>query len=415
MEKEGWAGRFFTVWTGQSVSLMGSQLVQFALIWWLTVETGSATILTVASVMGILPQVLLAPFAGALVDRWRRRRVIIMADGLMALLTLGLMALFALGSVNVILVLAALLLRSVLSGFHWPAMRASTSLMVPQPHLARINGLNESVRGLASIAAPPLGAVLIATLPMSTVLSVDVITAAIAISALLVVRIPEVRRGALRTGSSISTEIRDAWRHLSSWRGALTLMLVFMLINFMINPAFALLPLLTVQHFGGGAMQYAALESAAGVGMILGGLVLGVWGGTTRKVVTCMAATGLCGVGVLTIGLLPADGYVMAVAGCLLIGLTLPVINGTMVAIMQKGIRADMQGRVLSMLGAGVMAMSPVGLLLAGPISDTVGVQIWFIGGGVLMLLTAVGSTFMPVMARMEDRETEDVQLDPSP
>jgi len=415
VEKDRWARRFFTVWTGQAFSLLGSQLVQFALIWWLTVETGSATILTLASVMGILPQVFLTPFAGALVDRWKRRRVMIVADGLTALLTLVLMIMFALGSVGVVHIMAVLLLRSILSGFHWPAMQASTSLMVPKAHLARVSGLNESVRGMASIAAPPLGAVLIAALPMYIVLSVDIITALIAIVALLAVHIPEVRKAPVGSRSTISSELRDAWRYLCSWRGALLLMLIFMLINFLINPAFALLPLLTVQHFGGGALEYAALESMAGLGMILGGLVLGVWGGSSRKVMTCMAATGLCGVGVLTIGILPPNGYLVATVGCLVIGLALPIINGTIVAIMQRGIRADMQGRVLAILGAGVTAMSPVGLLLAGPLSDGVGIQVWFIGGGIVMLLTAVGSAFIPVITRMEDREVEEVQLETAP
>jgi len=415
VEKDRWARRFFTVWTGQAFSLLGSQLVQFALIWWLTVETGSATILTLASVMGILPQVFLTPFAGALVDRWKRRRVMIVADGLTAILTLVLMIMFALGSVGVVHIMAVLLLRSILSGFHWPAMQASTSLMVPKAHLARVSGLNESVRGMASIAAPPLGAVLIAALPMYLVLSVDIITALIAIIALLAVYIPEVRKATVDSRSTISSELKDAWRYLCSWRGALLLMLIFMLINFLINPAFALLPLLTVQHFGGGALEYAALESMAGLGMVLGGLVLGVWGGSSRKVMTCMAATGVCGAGVLTIGILPPNGYIVAAIGCLVIGLALPIINGTIVAIMQRGIRADMQGRVLAILGAGVTAMSPVGLLLAGPLSDGVGIQVWFIGGGIVMLLTAIGSAFLPVITRMEDREVEEVPLETAP
>lgn len=415
MEKDIWVRRFFTVWTGQAFSLLGSQLVQFALIWWLTVETGSATILTLALVMGIAPQVFITPFAGALVDRWKRRRVMIVADGLTALLTLALMMLFALGIVDVVHIMVVLLLRSILSGFHWPAMQASTSLMVPQRHLARVNGLNESVRGIASIAAPPLGAVLIAALPMYLVLSVDMITALIAIVTLLAVYIPEVRKAPMETRSTISSELRDAWRYLCSWKGALLLMMIFMLINFLINPAFALLPLLTVQHFGGGVLEYAALESMAGLGMVLGGLVLGVWGGSSRKVVTCMAATGLCGVGVLTIGVLPPNGYIIATIGCLVIGFALPIINGTIVAIMQRGVRADMQGRVLAILGAGVTAMSPMGLLLAGPLSDAVGIQVWFIGGGIVMLITAFGSVFMPVITRMEDREVEEVPLETAP
>jgi DHA3 family macrolide efflux protein-like MFS transporter len=416
MSTEGsWARRFFIVWTGQAFSLIGSNLVQFALVWWLTVETGSAIILAVASIMGVLPQVVLTPFAGAYVDRWSRKRVMIIADGLTAMVTVLLMLSFALGTADILQIMIILLARSTLSGFHWTAMQASTTLMVPEAHLARISGLNEAIRGLASIAAPPLGAVLIATLPMYAVLSVDVLTAAIAIFALVVVNIPEVRKAAEKAGVSVLSDMKDAMNYLRSWKGAVWVILIFMLINFLISPAFALLPLLTLQHFGGGAIEYAALESLAGAGMIVGGVALGIWGGTSRKIVTCMAATSMCGLGVGFIGLLPPTGYLWAAFGCLLIGLALPVINGTIVAIMQKGVRADMQGRVLAILGAGVAAMSPFGLLLAGPISEFVGIQAWFVVGGVVMVATAVGSMFIPALMHMEDREPEVVSLEPIP
>jgi DHA3 family macrolide efflux protein-like MFS transporter len=293
-------------------------------------------------------------------------------------------------------------------------MQASTTLMVPEDHLVRVSGLNESVRGLGSIAAPPLGAVLIAILPMQWVLSVDLFTAAIAILTLVLVTIPEVRRAEGRT-TSVRADLREAFIYLASWKGAVWLMVIFMFINFLINPAFALLPLLTLKHFGLGAIEYAAMESMAGLGMIVGGLVLGVWGGAHRKIVTCMAATGICGLGVGLIGVLPPEGYLLAVASCLLVGVTLSIINGSIVAIMQKGIRADMQGRALALLNSGLAAMSPSGLLLAGPISDTIGIQVWFIIGGVAMVFTALVSIFIPAIMRMEDREVEKVELEQLP
>ena len=131
-QKEKWYLPFFTIWTGQSFSLLGSQLVQFALIWWLTKTTGSATVLAVASLIGLLPQVFLGPLAGALVDRWNRRVIMIAADSLIALSTLVLAVLFYKGSVLVWQVYLLMFLRSAAGAFHWPAMTASTSLMVPR-------------------------------------------------------------------------------------------------------------------------------------------------------------------------------------------------------------------------------------------------------------------------------------------
>lgn len=409
-----WTRRFFTIWTGQAFSLMGTSLVQFALIWWLTIETGSALVLTMASIMGILPQVLLSPFAGVMVDRWNRKRTMIAADGLTALATLVLMLSFWLGTEEIWQIYLVLLVRSAFSAFHWPAMQASTSLMVPEEHLARISGLNESLRGLSSIAAPPLGAVLIAAMPMFMVLSVDVLTAAIAIIALLAVGIPEVHRAEAQSEVSLWGDIKEALAYMRSWRGAVAVTFIFMLVNFLIGPAFALLPLLTLVHFGGDAMEYATLESMFGIGMLAGGLFLGFWGGTKRKIITCMGATGACGIGVAAIGLLPPEGFIICVLCCLVIGAFLSLINGTIVAMIQKGIRADMQGRVFSLLGSGVAAMSPVGLLLAGPISAAFGIQPWFLMGGLVMIAVSVFSFFVPLIMRMEDREVEIVPLKPA-
>jgi MFS family permease len=156
---------FFTVWTGQAVSLLGSQLVQFALVWWLTETTGSATVLAGATIVALLPQILFSPFAGALVDRWNRRAVMIVADTAIALATLLLAALFALGIVEVWHVFALTFIRSLGGAFHWPAMQASTTLMVPQKHFARVAGLNQTLFGATNVISPPVGALLLQVLP----------------------------------------------------------------------------------------------------------------------------------------------------------------------------------------------------------------------------------------------------------
>ena len=168
-EREGktpavWQRRFFTIWMGQAFSLFGSQLVQFALVWWLTQSTGSAKVLAMASLAGILPQIFLSPFAGALVDRWNRRKVMIAADAGIALATISLAVLFALKAVEIWHIYALMFIRSLGSAFHWPAMQASTTLLVPEELLSRIAGLNQTLQGAANIAvsvecapqAPPI-------------------------------------------------------------------------------------------------------------------------------------------------------------------------------------------------------------------------------------------------------------------
>ena len=140
-----WAARFFTVWGGQAFSLFGSSLVQFALVWYLTKQTGSATVLATATLVAMLPQIVLGAFVGALVDRWNRRLIMIIADGGIALATVALIYLFLSGQVQIWHIYLILMIRSLGQAFHFPAMQASTSLMVPEKHLTRISGANQTL------------------------------------------------------------------------------------------------------------------------------------------------------------------------------------------------------------------------------------------------------------------------------
>ncbi len=179
--RKNWKVVFFTVWTGQAISLLGSMLVQFALIWHLTVEHQSATILATASLVGLLPQVFLAPFVGALVDRWNRRLIMIAADTVIAMATVVLAVLFALKVVEMWHIFLLMFIRAVGGAFHGPAMMASTSLMVPKEHLTRIQGINQMLNGGLNIVAAPLGALMLELLPMQAILGLDVVTAVLAI------------------------------------------------------------------------------------------------------------------------------------------------------------------------------------------------------------------------------------------
>src|SRR5690348_4611613 len=186
-----WGRRFFTIWSGQALSLFGSALVQFSLIWWLTQKSGSATVLAIATLVGMLPQIVLGPFAGALVDRWNRRLIMIFADGTIALFSLLLAYLFATEQVQIWHIYMVMAVRALGGAFHFPAMAASTPLMVPNEQLTRINGLNQALQGVNSLVAPPVGALLLGILPTQGILLIDVGTALIAIVPLLFFSVPE--------------------------------------------------------------------------------------------------------------------------------------------------------------------------------------------------------------------------------
>jgi DHA3 family macrolide efflux protein-like MFS transporter len=402
-----WQIPFFTIWTGQALSLIGSQLAQFALVWWLTETTGSATVLAAATLAAVLPGVMLGPFAGALVDRWDRRKVMLVADSFVALVSAWLAYLFWIDAMSVWHVYLAMLARALVGAFHWPAMQASTSLMVPERHLSRVAGLNQTIQGALNVVAPPLGAILLGLLPLQGIMGLDVATALFAIVPLFFVAIPQPEKttagGAGAAKTSLWREMRAGLRYVWGWPGLVSILIMAMVINFVINPAFSLMPLLVTDHFGGGPLQLGWLESAWGIGMVLGGLLLGVWGGFRRRVYTSLVGLVLGGLGIVGLGLAPSNGLWLALAALFVAGFMNPLINGPFFAILQTRVAPEMQGRVFTVVGSLSGAMQPLSLAVAGPVSDAVGVRIWYVVGGVIFALIGAGAFFVPVIVNIEE------------
>ncbi len=400
---------FFAVWTGQVFSLLGTELVQFALVWWLTTATGSATVLALATMMAVLPRVFVSPIAGALVDRWNRRLVMMLADGFSAVAVIVLAILFAFDAVEVWHVYAAMFIRASCGAFHWPAMQASTTLMVPEEHLARVAGLNQALQGVGAIVAPPLGALLLEVLPMQGVLAVDVLTAIVAISPLVFVHVPQPDRSNVLEETcrpSLVSDLQLALRFLRDRRGILMVIGIGVLVNCLVFPAVSLQPLLVTGHFRGDALQLAWLQSAFGVGVVAGGITLSVWGGFKRRAVTGLLALALSGIGLALVGLVPANGFPMAVGAMFFAWYMNPIANGSLFAVLQTIVPADMQGRVFTLLNSAAWAMVPLGLIVAGPLADVFGVRFWFLLAGVAMAALGVGALFVPAITRLEDTDT---------
>ena len=400
-----WKTTFFTIWSGQAMSILGSQLVQFALIWYLTVQTGSATVLATASLVGMLPNVILGPFIGTLVDRWNRRRIMLIADSIEALATIVLAVLFALDVVEVWHIFIILFIRSLAGAFHTNSMSASTSLMVPVEHLTRIQGLNQLLGGGLNVVAAPLGALLLGILPMQGILAIDVITALFAILPLVFIQIPQPERNtesAERT--TVWADFKVGLHYMIGWPGLLIVGLMTVGINFTIIPAFSLLPLMVKEYFGGGAIHLGWVEAAMGAGMILGGVLLSIWGGFSRKILTSLIGLIGMGAGTLILALAPSSAISIAVGAALLVGFMTPMTMGPFFAIIQSTVEPDMQARIFSMLSSVGTGIVPLGLMIAGPVADRVGIQAWFLLGGILCIFMAVTGLFIPAVMNMEKK-----------
>jgi DHA3 family macrolide efflux protein-like MFS transporter len=394
---------FWAVWVAHALSMFGSMLVQFALVWWIARTTDSATALSIATLLVLLPGVLLGPVIGALVDRWDRRGIMLGADGGMAAVTLFLVLLARADVLHLVPIYVALFLRSILETFHWSALQASIPLLVPERHLARIAGLNQALSGALNMIAPPTGALLLGLLPLQGVLLIDVLTAALAMLTLGFVRIPR-PRGSGPARPLGWEEIREGLEFVWRWSGALILMGMGALLNFLVNPAFALLPLLVTRHFRGGALELGALESAWGAGTISGGLLLGVWGGFRRRIHTTLAGLIGMGVAILSLGLLPPGAFPVALGAMFLGGLMNVLTNGPILAILQAMVPPALQGRVLMAINSIIGLISPLGLVLAGPVADALGVRVWFVAGGLACALAGGICLGIPAVVRIEEQ-----------
>ena len=383
---------FLIIFSGQSISIVGSNLVQFALVWWLTTTSGSAVVLAFASIMALLPQVFIGPFAGAYVDRWNRRIVMIIADAFIAVVTFALFLLYTFNLVQIWHLYMLLFFRSLAGTFHWAAMQASTSLMVPKKQLSRVAGLNQSLNALANVVAPPLGALFLAFMPIQNILAIDISTAAIAIAPLLFILVPQPADPENLDSRSLLSEMTEGIRFVWNWRGLRTVTILAMMINFLVYPAFSLLPIHVTRFFNGGAIELAWLQSSYSIGLILGGFTLSIWGGNKKRVVTALAALAFNGLGLLIFGVTPANILLLAIGSIFFSGFMNTIVNGTIFALLQAEVPPEKQGRVFTLILSLSTATALIGLALAGPTVELINVGFWYLAGGTAILLTSVAS-----------------------
>lgn len=382
--------------------MLGSHLVGFAFVWYLTETTGSATILAIGTLVQVLPQVVISPIAGALVDRWNRKMVMIVFDSITALFTLLVAILFLLDTAQIWHIYLVIFVRSACGQFQWAALSASTTLMVPKKQLSRVAGANQTLNGIMNILGPALGALLIAMLPMQGVLLIDVSTALLAVIPLLFFTIPQpIRNGSKDTikstpDTSLWQDLAEGWKYVIGWHSLLAIIIVAMLVNFLISPAFSLLPLVVTEHFRMGAYELGFINSAFGIGVIVGGLALSAWGGFKNRILTSLVALTISGGAMLAVGVAPSNMYLLAVAGMALFGFLNPLVNGPLMAVIQAKVEPELQGRVFTLLNAGAGLASPLGLIIAGPVADATNNQLWFIIGGIGTILLGSVTFFVP-------------------
>ena len=362
---------FFVIWFGGLISLLGSGLTSFGLGVWIFDQTKQATPFALTVLFSTLPPLLLGPLAGALADRWNRRRLMIAADTGSALVTLAAALLLWNGQLEVWHIYLIAMANGLCSAFQEPAYTASIVMLVPKEQLARASGLSQLARALEMLLAPAIAGVLFVTIGLNGIILIDFITFFFAIGALLVVKIPQPAAEALPSGARRPTLLSDAaygWRYLTARPGLMVLLVYFALVNFLLNLSAVLTGPLVLAV--GTAGMLGAVQVASGAGMLAGSIAMSAWGGPKRRVLGVIAFIALGAVGLLVAGMRPSP--VFAGAGLFILLFCVPLASGPSQAIFQSKVEPAVQGRVFAMRGMISRSMMPLAFLLAGPLADSV-------------------------------------------
>ncbi len=400
-----WKATFFPIWIGQAIGLLGGELVQFSLIWQLVSTSRSVSVLAGASIVALLPRVILAPISGVLIDRWNRKIVMLIADGLIAVTT-GLLAIsFLLDTDGVLQIYFLLFIRAMGCALRWPAMQAATGEMIPRSSIGRISRLNHSLRSTLGIISPLISAILLLRMKIEQILFIDILATMFAMAPLLILKAPELDNENAKTKAApnLLGELKNSVKFLFNWQGLFYLIVAAALINFLIHPGFTFLPLLVTDHFNKGVIALSMIESTFSAGMILGGLIMTAWGGFRRNIHTILFGIAGLAIGSAVISAAPSNSFFIALAGVGIAGLMNPIANGPIFAILQTYVQPSLQRGVFSLLESIISAMMLVSMLVAVPITRWIGIRGWLVVGAIGCAVIGIGGFFNPTLLRIED------------
>lgn len=371
----------------QTISLFGSMIVQYAIVWHITLTAKSGAVITVSILCGFLPTFFMSPFAGVWADRYDRRRLIALADGAIAAVTLAVAVLFSVGIDEMWILFLALSLRAVGAAVHGPAVGAFIPQFVPVDALTKVNGAYQSVQSAVMLVAPVLAGLLLSFAPIQVAFFIDVATAAGAIFVLLaVVRVKAHPKASEPHTAGYYADLRDGLRYVANHDYVRRFFVFCVFFFFLIAPAAFLTPLQVIRTFGPEVWRLTAIEIAFSLGMTAGGILIGVWGGFRNRVHTMAFSGFMCGVFTVALGLMPHFVPYLIVMG--LFGVAVPLFNAPSTVLLQEHVEDAYLGRVFGVMGMISSIMMPMGMLVFGPLADLVRIEGLLVGsGGALFLI----------------------------
>jgi DHA3 family macrolide efflux protein-like MFS transporter len=394
----GWKKKVAVFLVGQTITTFGSLLVQYALLWHLTLTTKSGVVLALAAVFGFLPQAVVSIFAGVWADRVNRKLMIIVSDSTIALATLVL-AFFMLSGVDDLwLVFLVMAVRSVGAGIQMPAISALIPQIVPTDKLMRVNGINSSVQSSLLIIGPVAAAGIYSTFSLAAILFIDVVTAVIGLSLLATIAVPTLSRAASNEKPSYFTDLREGLKYIFSHDLVRWVMVIYSIVFLLVVAPSNLSPLMLVRTFGSDVWLLTILELSFGIGMVAGGALMAIFASKMDRLGMMVGTSILFGVLAVVMGF--TTNLILFYSLFFLIGLAVPAFSTSSMTLLQETVEPERQGRVFGFVGIVMAVAMPLGMAVLGPLADIVSVEILLIATGAITVLIAVVAVLLPAGKR---------------
>ena len=378
--------------SGQTISLFGSMLVQYAVMWHLTLTTKSGAIMALAALAGFLPQAIMSIFGGVWADRVNRKMLIIIADAAIAVTTLALALVMMSGVGDLWLIFVALAIRSTGAGIQQPAVSALIPQIVAPSQLMRVNGIFGTIQPIMALLAPAAAGAVYALASIVAIFFIDVVTAIIGIALLSLVVVPTLRAAGDRPG--YFTDMVEGLRYVGSHRLVRWLLVLFGAIFLLAVAPSYLTPLMLVRNFGDEVWMLTVLEVCFSLGMVIGGGVIAVWGGMKNRVIMLAVASLLFGVLSIALGLSPTVWIFFGFM--LIVGIAVPFFSTPSFTMLQEIVEPERQGRVFGFVGIVMAVAMPIGMGILGPLADQLPVEILLVACGILCFIVVIAALLAP-------------------
>lgn len=387
--KENWYRNIVLFLSSQTISLFGSSLVQYAMMWYITLTTESGLMMTIYILCGFLPTFILSPIAGVWADRYNRKRLIMLSDGLIAFATLVLAILFLIGYDPIWLLFVMAAVRAFGTGIQTPSVGAILPQIVPKDKLTKVNGVNGSIQAIIMFISPMVSAALLTFASIETIFFIDVVTAVLAIITLLAfLKIPAHKRATETQSTSYFSDFKEGLKYVNNHAFLKKFFFFFAIFFVLMAPAAFLTPLQVTRSFGEDVWRLTAIEIAFSIGMMIGGGVIASWGGFENKIKTMTLASCMMGVCTFALGIIPMFWiYLVFMA---IFGLAMPIFNTPTTVLLQEKIEEGFLGRVFGVMGMISTSMMPIGMLIFGPIADFMEIEWLLIGTGVFIIILSI-------------------------